>query len=149
MPTHTAPNVEVPDGQDTRGTSVTSARVVNWLAGSAARAAAAASTPVVRDAEPDKPLAEIRQFSSFVLFGGLFALLAYRPLHYAGIWDQVIVNKLALIIRALTYASDADKTGGVALVDGILPVVPLAAYVLSRGCRAWSDVTRFQARELT
>jgi hypothetical protein len=85
---------------------------------------------------------EIWRFAGFVLFSGLFALLAYRPLHYAGVWELVIVNKLALTIVALTYASDADGAGEVALVDGVLTGVLFAAYLLSRGWRAWSNVVR-------
>lgn len=49
---------------------------------------------------------------------------------------SVIVNKLALTIVALTYASDADGAGGGALVDGILTGVLVAACLLSRGWRA-------------
>jgi hypothetical protein len=107
-----------------------------------ALAAAAASIQVVRDAGPQAQVVEIWRFAGFVLFSGLFALLAYRPLHYAGVWELVIVNKLALTIVALTYASDADGAGEVALVDGVLTGVLFAAYLLSRGWRAWSNVVR-------
>jgi hypothetical protein len=108
------------------------------LAAVGALAAAATSIQVVRDASPATLVVEIWRLAGFVLFSGLFALLAYRPLHYAGVWELVFVNKLALTIVALAYASDADGAGGVALVDGILTGVLLAAYLLSRGWRAWS-----------
>lgn len=118
------------------------ARVLMGLAALGALAAAGTSIEVVRDAGPETLVVEIWRLAGFVLFSGLFALLAYRPLQYAGVWELVIVNKLALTIAALTYASDADGAGEVAVVDGILTGVLLAAYLLSRGWRAWSSVGR-------
>jgi hypothetical protein len=141
MQTHNPPDVEVLHRQDTRRASVTGARLLMGLAAVGALAAAATSIQAVRDAGPETLAVEIWRFAGFVLFSGLFALLAYRPLHYAGVWELVIVNKLVLTIAALTYASDADGAGGVALVDGILTGALLAAYLLSRGWRAWSYVT--------
>lgn len=140
MQTHHPPDVAALDRQDNRGASLTGARVLLALAAVGALAAAATSIGTVRDAGAETLVVEVWRLAGFVLFSGLFALLAFRPLHYAGVWELVIVNKLALTIVALTYASDADGAGEVALVDGILTGVLLAAYVLSGGWRAWSNV---------
>jgi hypothetical protein len=147
MQTHNLSDVEGLYRQDTRRASIIGARVLMGLAAVGALAAAATSFQVVSDAGPETLVVEIWRFAGFIVFSGLFALLAYRPLHYAGVWELVIVNKLALTIAALTYASDADGAGGVALVDGILTGVLLAAYLFSRGWRAWSQPS-FQARQL-
>src|SRR5690554_1670728 len=136
MQTYYPPDVEALFRQDTRSASVSGARVLMGLA------AAATCIQLVKDVGPETRVVEICRFAGFVLFSGLFPLRAYRPLHYAGVWELVIVNKLALTIAALTYASDAVGAGEVALVDGILTGVLLAAYVLSQGWRAWSYVAR-------
>lgn len=140
MQTHKPLNVEALCLQEARKASVTGARVLMGMSAVGALAAAAASTQVVRDAGPETQVVEIWRLAGFILFSGLFALLAYRPLHYAGVWELVFLNKLALTIVALTYASDADGAGVVALVDGILTGIIFTAYLLSRGWRAWSYV---------
>lgn len=136
----TQPYVEGLYRQATRRTSVTWARVLMALASLGALAAAATSIQVVIAAGPETLVVEIWRLAGFVLFSGLFALLTYRPLHYAGVWELVIVNKLVLTTLALTYASSAHGAGEVALVDGILTGVLLVAYLLSQGWRAWSYV---------
>lgn len=140
MQTHNPPKVEGFIRRDTSTASVSITRVLMGLAALGALAAAVTSIQVVRDAGPETLVVEIWRLVGFVLFSGLFALLAYRPLRYAGVWELVIVNKLTLTIAALTYASDAEGASEVALVDGILTGVLLAAYLLSRGWRAWSYV---------
>lgn len=141
MPSHSPPDVEVLHRQSARRASVTGARVLMGLSAVAGLAATAMSIQVVREAGPETLVVEIWRLAGFILFSGLFALLAYRPLHYAGVWELVIVNKLTLTIATLTFASDADGAGIVALVDGILTGVLLAAYVLSRAWRGWFYVT--------
>lgn len=142
MQTPNPPDVAVLDQQGTRGAALTGARVLMGLAAVGALAAAATSVEVVRGAGPETLVVEVWRLAGFVVFSGLFALLAYRPLHYAGVWELVILNKLALTIVALSYASAADGAGQVALVDGILTGVLLAAYLMSQGWRAWSYVAR-------
>ena len=141
MKSRNVPNLEIPHRQGTRNAALSSARVLMGLAAAGALAAAIMSIQIVRDAEPGTLMVEIWRLAGLVLFSGLFALLAYRPVHYAGVWELVIVNKLALAAVALTYASDADGAAGVAVVDGILTGVLLVAYLLSRAWRAWSCVT--------
>jgi hypothetical protein len=138
MQAHNPPNVEGQSRRDTGKASVTGARVLMGPAALGALGAAVSSIQVVQDAGPETLIVEVWRLVGFILFSGLFALLAYRPLQYAGVWEMVIFNKLALTIAALTYASDADGAREVALVDGILTGVLLTAYVLSRGWRAWS-----------
>lgn len=106
------------------------------LAAVGALAAAATSSQTVGTAGPETLMVEIWRLAGLVVFSGLFALLAYRPLHYAGVWELVIANKLALTIVSLTCASHADGAGDVALADGILTGVLLTAYSLNRGWRA-------------
>lgn len=118
------------------------ARALLVIAALGALAAAAGSIQTVRDAGPETLVVEVWRLAGYTLFSGLFALLAYRPVHYAGVWELVIVNKLALTVVTLTYAADADGAREVALADGALTAVLLGAYLLSRGWQAWTYTAR-------
>lgn len=118
------------------------ARSLLVIAALGAVVAAVGSFPAVTEAGPETLVVEIWRLAGYVLFSGLFALLAYRPVHYAGVWELVIANKLALTVAALIYAGGADGAREVALVDGVLTAVLLTAYLLSRGWQAWSTTSR-------
>ena len=136
MQSHDSPNAKVLHRQDPSRAQVTGARILMGLAAVGALAASATSIQTVRAAGPETLMVEIWRLAGLVVFSGLFSLLAYRPLYYAGVWELVIANKLALTIVSLTCASHADGAGEVALVDGILTGVLLTAYLLNRGWRA-------------
>lgn len=125
-----------------RRAPVVAARVLLVIAALGALAAAAGSIQTVREAGPETLVVEVWRLAGYGLFSGLFALLAYRPVHYAGVWELVIVNKLALTVLTLTYAADADGAREVALADGVLTAVLLGAYLLSRGWQAWAYTKR-------
>ena len=86
--------------QDTRRTFLPVARVLMVLAAALALAAAVTSFQVVREARPETLIVEILRFAGYIRFSDLFALLAYRPLHYAGVWEMVFLNKLVLTLAA-------------------------------------------------
>ena len=77
------------------------------------------------------------QAYGFVVFAGLFALLAHRPHGYRGVWELVIFHKVALTVTAAAYAAHGgiEGTGAVLLGDGVVSALLIAAYVLARG---WS-----------
>ncbi len=112
------------------------------IASVAAAAAAVTSLNAAANADPDVLMLETWRGAGLAVFAGLFALLAYRPRHYAGVWELVALNKLTLTVVALTYGSGATDADEVALYDGILSVVLVAAYLLCRGWRAWSRTRR-------
>lgn len=70
------------------------------------------------------------QAYGLLVFAGLFALLAWRPRAYRGVWELAILNKLALTVTAL-FTGD----GPTLVADGVLSALLVAAYVLARG---WS-----------
>jgi len=70
----------------------------------------------------------------FVVFAGLFALLAVRQHRHQAVWLLVTFHKVAKTVTALTYASGgnvADATS-VAIADGILSALLIAAFGLLR-----------------
>lgn len=74
----------------------------------------------------------------FLMFAGLFVMLAFWPRRYPGLWELLILDKAALTVVEITLignnAADAVIT---AESDAILTILLVVAYVLSRGYRSW------------
>ena len=73
----------------------------------------------------------------FAAFAGLFVLLAWKPRGYPGVFEIVIANKAALAVLGLTVLASADGASDFVVLDGILTVALVAAYVLVEGWAAW------------
>ncbi|MGW4155878.1 hypothetical protein ACWEDF_22265 [Micromonospora chersina] len=111
-------------------------RVLLWLAAIGAVAAALGAYGAVADAEPAVTVVETWRAYGFVVFAGLFALLAVRPRGHRAVWVLVIFHKVAMTMTALAYSRDAaiEGTGTVLVFDGALSVLLVLALVL---CRGW------------
>ncbi|MEU9826743.1 hypothetical protein [Micromonospora chersina] len=111
-------------------------RVLLWLAAIGAVAAALGAYGAVADAEPAVTVVETWRAYGFVVFAGLFALLAVRPRGYRGVWPLVIFHKVAMTVTALAYTRNAaiEGTGTILVWDGALSVLLVLAFVL---CRGW------------
>lgn len=74
----------------------------------------------------------------YLMFAGVFVLLAFWPRRYPGLWELVIVDKAALtVVEVVLIRNDAADAVATAASDGILTVVLIAAYLLSRGYTSW------------
>ena len=109
-------------------------RVLMGIAALAAAASAVGSIGAVRDADAAIKMLETWRGYGFLVFAGLFALLALRPRQYRGVWELVIFNKIALTVTAVLFGGAVLGTGTVIVWDGGLSVLLLIAYV---GCRGW------------
>ena len=93
---------------------------------------------VATTSSPEIQQVEWWRVFGFLLFTGLFVLLAFWPRRYPGLWELLILDKALLTIAEVVliwnHAKDAVTT---AEADGILTVILLAAYLLSRGNRSW------------
>lgn len=122
---------------------VTSARdriptVLMALAAIAAFASFAGAIGTVADAGPETEIVETWRMLGFLVFAGIFALLAVRQRALPGLWELSILHKAGMaIIAALAASGDADTAAATALADGLLSVVLVMAYVLARGYAAW------------
>jgi hypothetical protein len=85
-------------------------------------------------------MVETWRLLGFAAFAAMFVLLAYRPRVYAGIWELAILNKLGLTLAAFAYGTEVDGARTALVADGAITLLLLAAYVLTRGWRAWSAV---------
>ena len=113
-------------------------RTLMCLAALAAAATAVGAIVPVLDAPAATKIIETWRLYGFLVFAGLFALLAARPRRYRWVWELVILNKLALTATALGYLAHGgiDGAGTVICSDGGLTIVLVAGYVC---CRGWSS----------
>lgn len=113
-------------------------RIILVLCAAGATIAAAASIGLVADAQGEAQAAETWRLAGLPVFAGLFLILARAPRAVAGLWELVIANKVALVVAGSTYLSDTDGGNEFVIVDGVLVVLLVAAYALSRGWTAWT-----------
>lgn len=110
------------------------------LAVASAAAAAASIAELAGLAEVGQDVAMLAGWRALGLaaFAGLFALLAWRPLGYPGMFELAIGHKLAMTLYALSQLGASTDAGTVAAADGLLTVALVTAYVLVRANRSWS-----------
>lgn len=113
------------------------ARALLWVAAIGAAASAAASVATIGQASGATAMVETWRGYGYLVFAGLFVLLALRPHRYRGVWELVIANKVALTATALAFAARGGiaGTGTIIIWDGGLSVLLIAAYLT---CRGWS-----------
>ena len=92
----------------------------------------------VFSADPATQVVESWRMWGFLVFGGLFALLALRPRRSPGIWELVMLHKTATATTAAFLVGRASDALMVAVVDGSLAIITFAAYVLARGYAGWT-----------
>jgi hypothetical protein len=74
----------------------------------------------------------------YLMFAAIFVLMGLWPRRYPYLWEVVIVNKAALtIVEVVLIGKGAVDAQSSALVDGILTVLLVAAYLLSRSYASW------------
>jgi hypothetical protein len=125
-------------------------RVATILMSAAALAALLAFVGAVGpavSANPETQVVEMWRMYGLLVFAGLFALLALRPRHYPGVWELVIFHKVALALTAasLLGGETADALS-VAVVDGVLAAMTIAAYWLARGYAGWARLRAAKPR---
>jgi peptidoglycan/LPS O-acetylase OafA/YrhL len=116
---------------------IRTARALMAAAAASALLAAVSAVGVVAEATPETQMVETWRGYGFVVFAGLFALLAINPLRYRGVWELVLAQKVALTLTAIGYstAGDAEGTATVIVWDGALSAVVAIAYL---ACRGWT-----------
>lgn len=90
----------------------------------------------VQLASPDLLWVELWRLAGFLLFAAMFALLSLRPRQSAGIWELAFFHKATMTIISLfiPFAQEATLAG---TFDGILALILLSAYFLTRAWRGW------------
>ena len=92
-------------------------------------------------ASPATQVVEIWRMYGFVVFTGLYVLLAFWPRHYPGVWELAIMSKAALAISGLALLGRGVADAQTILIfDGSLAVITLIAYVLAKGYTGWAGL---------
>jgi hypothetical protein len=92
--------------------------------------------PAVKTTNPDTMWVETWRLFGFLVFTGMFVLLALRPLNSAGVWELAFFHKAAMAITALLIPG-VKQAASAGLIDGILAILIVLAYFLTRGWTAW------------
>lgn len=108
------------------------------LAAIAAVGAFVVGLSAVREAGPDRAWVELWRTTGFLVFAGMFALMAARPRASAGVWELAFGHKAAMA-AARPFMGDVDEAAASAAVDIVLATVIAVAYVCSRGWRSWQS----------
>ncbi|MEA4906163.1 MAG: hypothetical protein GYA17_05880 [Chloroflexi bacterium] len=120
----------VPSWQDRLG------RGLMWLSALGALAAFGSGLASVRTATADTVWLETWRMFGFLVFTGMFVLLALRPRRSAGVWELAFLHKAAMAISALVLVG-ANEAAMAGAIDAVLAVLIALAYGLTRGWRAW------------
>ncbi|WP_051302564.1 hypothetical protein [Salibacterium aidingense] len=91
----------------------------------------------VSTASSDQMIVEAWRLFGFIVFAGIFLLLALRPRQYPGIWELVIFHKLAVTVSAFFLFQQTGEALFIAIVDGSLAFLLILAYVAAKGYTAW------------
>ena len=88
-------------------------------------------------ASPDPQLmTEAWRTLAYIVFAGLWVITAFAPRRQGGIWELLLIHKIAITVFAIVnFGVPAAPTHVV--VDGFLVVTTALAYVLCRGWQAW------------
>jgi hypothetical protein len=71
-------------------------------------------------ASSETQVVEIWRAYGYVVFAGLFVLLAFWPRRFPGMWELATFHKVALTISALTIISGAAEAGSIVVADGLV-----------------------------
>ena len=107
-----------------------------WFAALGALSAFASAIPAVTSASSDTIWIETWRMFGFLVFTGMFIVLAIRPRNSAGVWELAFFHKAAMALSGLVLSSAKDVAMA-GTIDGVLAVLIAMAYLLTRGWMAW------------
>jgi hypothetical protein len=95
---------------------------------------------IMTEVPDERVITEAWRTFAYIVFAGLWAMLAIAPRRQRGVWELVLVQKIAITVFALIAFDlpDAQKTF---VVDLSLVLATALAYVLCRGWYGWRTTT--------
>ena len=92
--------------------------------------------PRIADAADEQVLTEFWRTTAYIVFAGMWALLAIAPRKQRGMWELILVQKIAVTLFALASIGKPEAVQ-TAVIDGFVVVTTVAAYILCRGWYTW------------
>lgn len=108
-----------------------------WFAALGALTAFISSVSILSSTDATVVWLETWRAFGFLMFAGMFVLLALKPRSSPGIWELAFFHKAAMTVAALFLRNVAEATSA-GLIDGALAAMLLAAYLCGKGWRSWS-----------
>ncbi|MDI5939163.1 MULTISPECIES: hypothetical protein [Micromonospora] len=84
----------------------------------------------------DLILTEYWRTCAYIVFAGMWAMLAVAPRKQRGMWELLLFHKIAVTVQA-TFVLDVPHAVRTLVADGSVSVTTVAAYVLCRGWHTW------------
>lgn len=111
-------------------------RALMALACVGALVAFAGGIQVAALAPPEFTWVETWRTTGFLVFAGLFGLLAVRPRLSAGVWELAFLHKAAMVGAAVVLGG-AHGAGAAGAIDAVLVSLLVFSYFLTRGWLSW------------
>ncbi|HEU0291563.1 MAG TPA: hypothetical protein VFR47_02440 [Anaerolineales bacterium] len=113
-------------------------RGLMWFAALGALSAFTSGFAAVRVATPETVWVETWRMFGFLVFAGMFVLLALRPRNSAGVWELAFFHKAAMALSAL-FLSGAKDAAMAGRIDAVLAILIAMAYICTSGWMAWQN----------
>lgn len=88
-------------------------------------------------AGPEHLVVDAWRAFGLMVFAGLFALVAWRPTSYPGLMELAFAHKVGIALIGWSILGEARDSWTALIVDGLLALALLVAYVLLGCHRAW------------
>ncbi|MEW9529658.1 hypothetical protein [Microbispora sp. NPDC049125] len=93
---------------------------------------------VMIGASDDRIYVEAWRTSAYLVFAGLFVVVALAPRSRPGVWELIIAQKTSLIAFSVVM-SDVPEARLAGWVDFVLLIIVVSGYVLCRGWYSWKS----------
>ena len=118
------------------------ARVLMLLASLSALGAFAAGVGEVGASDDSAKFVVMWRTLGFVVFAGLFALLAFFPRAMPGLWELTFLHKAGMAAFAFLAMAHDPQALLAGYIDAALALVIALCYLLTAGYRNWSRGAR-------
>ncbi|MBT2227178.1 hypothetical protein [Nonomuraea sp. NEAU-A123] len=88
------------------------------------------------NASDDRLMVEGWRTFGYLVFAGMWAMLALRPRRHPGFWELILLQKILVTIWAFAIGA-VPEAQTASFIDLGLVVTTILAYVLCRGWYAW------------
>ena len=95
-------------------------------------------------ANVDRIWVEMWRTFAYVVFAGLFAILALKPRSSPGVWELTFGHKTAVVLFGVRLGDQVPEVSLAVKIDFLLVVLIALAWVLCRGWLSWSSKTTVQ-----
>lgn len=90
-------------------------------------------------ANVDRIWVETWRTFAYVVFAGLFAILAWKPRSSPGLWELTFGHKTAVVLYGLWLGDKVPEVSLAIKIDFMLVVLIAVAWLLCRGWLGWSS----------